>query len=539
MPNVHEIIRDHVTLSITCVDRLYVNGYLPSLQTPGQLCYFLREHLGNPIPSPALFEPMRERLVRGVEVFAEEHDVPLIHFERGQRKDDVAAKYRAKFDAPEGVVFIGVAQEKMYSFRAKKGHGPRGGVQFEFSRQPAFVNHYYFYVQDREWGPAFIKLGSYLPYPVKLCLNGHEWAKQQMRRQRLSFDSLDNGFLSCRQPQRLQQICDRLGPEHVRSFFDRWSHRLPWPLSAHDRATGFEHRLTLWQMEISLTDVFDHPVQGRHFFESLIRDNLDLGRPDRVSLLFPYRTTGRTPPPRHGYRTRVITDGVSPSLHVDHKSSHIKQYFKEDRALRTETTINNAGDFRCPRGLDHFDHLRQIGDNINRRLLEVERMSQGCTLSQNAFDRLQQPLVLANGQRVSALRFGDPRVMAVLQALTSFALVPEGFRNRNIRGQVAALLGIPPEHYTPAKMSYDLRRLRLRGLIARIPGTQRYIVTSYGLKVAFFYSKVYIRILRPGWAALSADQGAADIPRPITSILNKLDAEVHQLCKDSQLRTAA
>lgn len=538
MPNVHEVIRDHVTLSITCVDRLYVNGYIPTLQTPGQLCYFLGEHLRNPIPSPALFPPMRDRFIRAIDEFAERQGIPVVQFERGQRKDNIAAKYRAKFDASEGVVFIGVAQERMRSFKANKGRGPKGGVRFDFSRQPVNVNHYYFYVQDRDWGPAFIKVGSYLPYPIKLCLNGHEWAKQQMRRQRLSFESLDNGFLSCRQPDRLQQICDRLGPQDVQAFFDRWSRRLPWPLSPQDRAANFEHRLTLWQMEISLTHVFDRPVQGRHFFESLIRDNLDLGRPDRVSLLFPVRTTKRTPPPQHGYRTRVITDGVSPSLHVEHRSSHIKQYFKEDRALRTETTINNTWDFRSPKGLDNFLHLREVGDNINRRLLEVERMSQNCALSQEAFHRLQRPLVLDGGQRASALRFGDCRVMAVLHALTSFGLVPEGFRNRDIRSQVAALLGLTQEQYTPGRMSYDLRRLRLRGLIARIPGTQRYIVTTYGLKVAFFYSKVHLRILRPGWAAL-ANNHSADVPRPITSILNKLDAEVDRLCNDAQLRAAA
>jgi hypothetical protein len=538
MPNVQEIIRDHVSLSITCVDRLYINGYLPGLQSSGQLCYFLKEHLGNPIPSPALLAPMHDKFVAAVDDFAARHNIPVVQFQRGQRKDDIAAKFRANFHASEGVVFIGIAQEKMRSFKAKKSRGPKGGVRFDFSRQPVFVNHYYFYVQDRDWGPAFLKVGTYLPYPVKLCLNGHEWAKQQMRHQRLAFESLDNGFLSCPQPDRLQEICNQLGPQHVQAFFNRWSHRLPWPLREYDRAQGFDHRLTLWQMEISLTQVFDQPVQGRHFFESLIRDNLDLGRPDRVSLLFPVRTTSRTPPPAHGYRTRVITDGVNPSLHVEHRSSHIKQYFKEDRALRTETTINDAADFRCAKGLDNFLHLREIGDNINRRLLEVERMSQSCALSQDALNRLHRPLLLADGQRVSALRFADPRIMAVLHALTSFALVAEGFRNRNLRDKVAALLGVSLEQYTTAKMTYDLRRLRLRGLIARIPGTQRYIVTSYGLKVAFFYSKVYIRILRPGWAAL-ADDNRADIPRPIGAILNKLDHEVDHLCDDAQLRAAA
>lgn len=91
-------------------------------------------------------------------------------------------------------------------------------------------------------------------------------------------------------------------------------------------------------------------MQGRHFFEAVIRENLDLGRPDRVRLLFPLRLTRATPPPAFGYRTRVITDGVQLSLHVEYKSSHVKQYFKEQHALRTETTINNPMDFYVRKG---------------------------------------------------------------------------------------------------------------------------------------------------------------------------------------------
>ena len=324
MPNLHIILRDHVSLSVTCLDRLYVNGYVPTLQTSGQLCYFLKEHLGNPIPSPALFGPLRDRFVRDIERFAKRNEVPVVHFERGERKDDVAAERRKKFDRREGVVFIGVAQERAMSFKANKSFGPLGGVHFNFTRQPVAVNHYYFYVQDAEWGPAFIKVGSYLPFPVKLCLNGHEWAKQRLRRERVGFESLDNGFLSCQRPERLQEVCDALGSADVQSFFDRWSARLPWPLTPADIEAGFRHRLSLWQVEVSLTQVFDRPVQGRHFFEEVIRDNLDLGRPNRVSLLFPTRTTRRTPPPPHGYRTRVITSGVNPSLHVEYKRSHLK-----------------------------------------------------------------------------------------------------------------------------------------------------------------------------------------------------------------------
>jgi hypothetical protein len=180
-PNIATIIRQHVSLEVRCIDRLYLHGYVPNLQTSGGLCYFLRNHLGNPIPSPALFRPLHDRFVNAVDAFAERHRIPIIRFDPKQRKDDVVAEFRARFTARDGVVVIGIAQEKMRSFKAQKCRGAGQGM-FDFSRQWVAVNHYYFYLQDREWGPGFIKIGTYMPYPIKLCLNGHEWVKQQLRR---------------------------------------------------------------------------------------------------------------------------------------------------------------------------------------------------------------------------------------------------------------------------------------------------------------------------------------------------------------------
>jgi hypothetical protein len=225
----------------------------------------------------------------------------------------------------------------------------------------------------------------------------------------------------------------------------------------------------------------------------------------------------------------VITDGVQPSLHIEYKHSHVKQYFKEHHALRTETTINNPNDFYVNKGIANLSHLRDLGQQINRKLLEAERVSQQCVLSQDALDRLQSPTVEA-GQRVSALRFGDPRVMAILQAIAGFTHLPGGFRNRDLRPQVEALLGRP---YTRAQMTYDLRRLRLKGVIHRIPKTHRYTATTYGLKVAFFYSKLYLRILRPQWNALLPESD--HLPRPLRTALDQLDAEIRKLHEEAAL----
>jgi len=536
LPTVHELLQDHVTLSVSCVDRLYINGYLPKMQRSGQLAYFLGQHLGGRIPSLAQLKPIHDRFVASVGAFAQRQGTCKMPFERGQRKDDIAAAHHRRFQADEGVVLIGTAQERCSSFKSHKRSTPRGSVIFDFHREPVYVNHYYFYVQDAQWGPGFLKIGSYAPYPVKLCLNGHEWAKQQLRHEGIGFESLDNGFLSCEDPERLQQLCDQLGSSDVQAFFDRWSRRLPWPLSEEDRAAGYEHRLTIWQMEFSLTQIFDRPLRGREFFEQVIRENLDLGRPDRVDLVFPRRITRRTPAPRFGYRTRVITQGVNPSLHIYYKSSHLKQYFKEGRGLRGELTINNPLDFGINKGLENFDRLTALGRQVNRKLQEVETLSQHCSFSDRGLDRLHKPTVVGH-QRASAMRFGDPRVMALLQALCAFFHIPHGFRHRDLRPRVAQLLGRSLEQYTPGQMTYDLRRLRLKGIISRIAKTHRYVVTTYGLKVALFFSKVYLRILRPGWCVLA--ETTHNFGQPLRRAFDRIQAEMDRLCRDARLEPAA
>ena len=530
MPTIHELIRDHVTLEVECLDRLYLNGYVPELQMPGQLVSFLVHHRGNPVPSPALLGQMTERFRQAVEAFAEAHGIPIIRFERGQRKEDVAAAHRARFGAREGVVFIGIAQEKAQSFKAVT-HRKGCFRSFEYSRQTVCVNHYYFYLQDADFGPAFIKIGSYAPFPIKVCLNGHEWVKCQLRQRGIAFESLDNGFLSCENPSALQATCDALGPEQIEAFFQKWMERLPFPLTPEDRAAGYRHRLSIWQVETSLTHVFSRPVKGREFFEEVIRENLDLGRPDRMQLLFDRRITRATP---GRFRTRVIQAGVQPSLHVEYKTSHIKQYFKEDRALRTETTINDPGDFGVNKGLRNLTHLQTVARHINRRLLDVQRVSQNCALSQEGIERVVRPTVTDDGQRAPGLPVGDLRVMALFAALTLFVHLPDGFSNRSLRAPVAQLLGPSLCPYSAAQMTYDLRRLRLKGLIARREGTHRYFLTPYGWRVALLFTRINARVLRPAWAALAPDDG---IPRPLRQALDRVDSQIDRIIQAAQLIT--
>src|SRR6478609_5806834 len=219
---VNDVLDGHVSLDVECLDRIYLNGYVPNLQVGGQVVSFLTAHLGYPIPSPAIMEKIGTAFRRAVASFAE-----------ADRR----------------------------------------------------VTCYYFYLWDDDFGPAFVKVCAYFPYPMKIWVNGHEWAKRQATKTGIGFTELSNGFATCSDPVGLQAICDRLGPGVIRVFAERWWSILPLPLTEHDRAAGYWWELSMRQVETSRTLVFDEPRHARGFFEALVTDNLDIGRPELIELI--------------------------------------------------------------------------------------------------------------------------------------------------------------------------------------------------------------------------------------------------------------
>ena len=519
--SVADVLQDHLTLEMEGIDRMYLNAVVPVLQTAGGIAWFFRTCRGYRFASSALMAPMTRAFVSAIEDFAHTAGIEVVLFAKRQRKEEIAAQYLARFRGEEGILFIGKAQEKAAVFRTQRRRNPQTGVTYAWLvRSTAIVNYYYVYAVDRDFGPFFLKFCSYFPYNAKLCLNGHEYLKRQLDRRGIRYEALDNGLLSCEAPDTLQRICDHLSAQKIDALFRKWLRRLPHPFPASDRAAGIRYRLSILQAEFALTQVLDRPVSGRRFFEEVIRENLDIGRPDQVQLIFqrtirkgPFATPGR-------FRTRVITEGVIPSLHVDYKATRIKQYHKEGRALRTETTINNTYDFKIGRGLHNLPALREVGSRANRRLLDVQRITHDVMVAEETFQTLQRPCVVAS-QRASALRFGDQRVHALLHALVLFRLLPNGFSNAVLRRHLQALAHHP---VSANSMTYDLRRLRLHGFIERLPGTHRYRVTDRGLRLALFFTRTYARLLRPGIGLTLP--AAAKIDSSLRTAFEQLETEI-------------
>jgi len=497
--SVADVLAEHVSFELECIDRMYCNVYQPRLQHVGGVVGYVRHHLGLPVPSTVPLGAISDRFIKQVHAFAATHQVPWVDFVKGQRKDDVMHDQLAVFEASgrtEGVLFVGRAQEKTTVFRTEKRRNATGHSYPWIVQTTGMVNHFYFYCVDADFGPFFLKFCSYFPYTAKLCFNGHHWAQRQAAKAGIGFTAMDNAFAAVDDPAAVQAICDRFGPGHIQALLDKWLGRLPDPFTPDDRADGFDYQISILQAEFSLTQMLDAPVTGRVFFEHVIRDNLDIGRADQIGLIFnPRIHHGRKRSTPSRFRTRVITDGVTPSLHAEYKHTTVKQYHKEGRALRTETTINNPGDFRLRKGLVNLSALRKIGFSANRRLLGVQRLDHDPIAGTAALHEVTDPVLTAHGSRVPGLPIGKPRSHALFSALLTFRTQLDGFTNRDLRQLTGQLRGIDPDTISAGQATYDLRRLRTHHLIEKIPHSHRYRVTDTGLRTAMLLTRVHDRYL--------------------------------------------
>ncbi len=528
MADYSTLLRDHVTLTCRSVDRIFLQAYVPKLQTVGWVCQFLRWQRGYPIPSSSAFGKIGDGYVRAVHRFAEANDIPVIHFGKGDNKESIARPLidAAAVQGGQGrVVLIGIAQEKTPVWRSWKARGQEHAAHphMEWGRQMAFVNHFYYYLWDPDWGGAFWKTNGYAPYPIWIWLNGHTWAQRQCDKAGIGYTALDNGFASCTDPARLQRICDRLGPGAVKAFFWRWLRRLPSPFTTADLRAGYTYELAFRQFEISDTRVFDRPAAGRAFFEGVIRDHLDIGRPSQVALTFDRRINIRTP---GTFRTKVITKGVDPQLVCYYKASRLKQYFKKGRALRTETVIGDTRDFGVGRRVNaaNWQALRAVGEQANQRLCDAQAADAQPAPDVVTLNQVTRPSLTNDGQRTPALRFGDPRVTALMSAIVGFGHLVAGFDNRTLTSLMAGLLD---NGYTNRQATYDLRRLRRKQLIQRLPHSNRYQLTALGRRVAVLFTKAYGRVLAPGLTATDPTLPADLAKRhPLATAWRTLDREL-------------
>lgn len=500
-----QVLSGHVTLEIRCIDRILLTFRQPRLQYGKGIHGFFCHHRGNQFVSSALMLPMTEAFAADIHHYIAARGLDLVRFAKGESKDQIAKGYLAGRNGGEQILFAGVAQEKTRIWRTRQRTGKTTGRPYPWlCQEQAMVNHWYFYGFDADFGPFYIKFCGYFPFTGQIYLNGHEYAMRQCAKAGIAFTALDNAFGSTADPAAVQRICDGLTDQEIYRFAGKWLARLPHPFTPADEQADYRWQLSVQQVEFSTTMALDRPVSGRIFFEQLIRDNIDIGRPDKVNIVFGrlIRLRGKNPTPG-SFRTQVITSGVCPYLYLYYKKTQARQYLKEGRALRTETTINQPRDFKIGKELTNLAALAEVGYTANRRLLDAECISHDPAAGAAALDALTSPVISPACTYIPGMRFTSHRVQALLSACCALALRPAGFTSRDLRHYLAPQLGKTAEDMTSGQISYDLRRLRAHQIIQRIPHSRSYQVTPEGLSIALFLTRVTQRFLIPGLAQLT------------------------------------
>src|SRR5260370_10086728 len=204
-----DVVTDHVVLELEAIERMYLNVYVPHLQTAGAVVGYLRVQHGQRFASTTAVAPMTEAFVRNIEQFVSDEGVDLVAFAKGQRKDDVTQKYLRRFRKSEGVLYVGKAQERARVMRTQRRPSPTTGATYPWIvESTAMVNHNYFYFVDEYFGPFFLKFSSYFPSHTTPCINGHENLKRQLAKRGVKFAPPANAIKPFAAPARVQPCAD-------------------------------------------------------------------------------------------------------------------------------------------------------------------------------------------------------------------------------------------------------------------------------------------------------------------------------------------
>jgi hypothetical protein len=526
-----------VAFTYRSIDRLILNAYIPTLQTPGAVAWFLLTVCGKPILSPVVFKALTDRFVVQVQALARAHRIPVLRATGRTGLGEVAqqALRRAARVPRWGIVAIVVHQESARVFASHHAGGRR--THFAVREERRLVNHYYFYWRDPEYGDGFVRISSYLPFSTRIWLNAHGYPAAQLRRRGLAFQTADNRLLAVADPLVLQRIADQFDARLVERIARRWLAWVPDPLTPGERAAGYRPRLSICQAEFSENLVFHRTQVLNRVDEELLRDHLHLGRPDLLKVVFDRQIRKNTP---SVFRTHVLRHGVVSCLKVFYKKSWLKEYNKGGRLLRLEVCVNNPRDFRIRKSLVHLDDLGTIAYHAITLFQKAQVVALATALDRSTFERLVTPSAYG-GQRVAGLRFGAPRVMRALEALGCAGLTFTAFSQADLRAVLVDRLGANPAECTPARLGYDLTKLRGKGLVRKAPGRNLYTLTDLGYRVALYFTKLHQRLLSPALDTLdpAVHPALAASQHRLDRALAQLNVHFDHLAEVCGLRLAA
>jgi hypothetical protein len=493
--------RESIRFQYSCFDRILFNAIIQPLQKPPVIVGWLDQFRKVPSITRKYFRQVSEEYHRWVEDRAKRDKVKVVEPPKGVRREELVEPFYRRLGDDLGIAVILKSREQSrvaVSYATKTG-----GNRIEV--YPRFVWQYYFYLQDLDFGKMFVRICPYFPFNARVCINGHEWLARRMKEEDISFRQQGNAFLTCSDPERLQNLSERFSARNITACAHRWLAQLvPFFTDFERRKGGCGHRLFVSQVEYCTNLVFRRRVRLDRMAERLLDLNRTIGRPDKLATLFGRRITKRY---RGGLKTQIADYHLgNPVIRSDYKRGSVKQYVRDHLMLRTETTSYQTRDLGVAKSVEHLGDLRRAMRSVNERYLDVQQDVLETYVDRGEMNRLRQPSLSAAGRRTPGLKIDDPRLLALMQALTRFSHLAQGdtFRTRDLHEPTADALGQTTQTYKLSQLRYDLAKLRAKGLVEKVKGTQTYHLTHQGFRICVLFLKLFHRIYAPLTSALLA-----------------------------------
>lgn len=517
-----------------CADRVVVRGYFPmGLTSGGMLIWWERLHPGQEISESGL-RAMAGDFARRVHAFARQNGIPLEHCEIGDRtKHARAAKARPQDPNFRGIFQIMVTRAPALVWRVWKNK--QGKVMVRRNRSWPLVNHYHFHIIDPEWGHLTIRISGHPPFNIQVNVNGHEWVQLQARRKGVLAIKEENCFVGGSDVDSLSALADQLdhaeGLAQLSDLIDRWVYTacLCFGLTlSQQEQSGFHYRYSCSQIEYSRNLLFKSGRRLDQVYQGLIeRTRLLLDVP-RLKTIFGRRHRPHTKPSKGRRLERVLErstyDLTVFKLHFGKLT--LKMYDKGDRVLRIEVVVANTEELRCGKELCRLPGMLAQLEAIIVRFLAIVQSAHLTFLDDGTLERLVRPSKRGS-KRLAGINLDNPRMQAVSQALLALSAAPPGFTARQLSERVHHQQGRKLPKYTPRKAAYDLRKLRAKAIVARIPKTRRYRLKKPGIRTLAGLYILREKVIKPVLTgACHPHPGRPKNLAPIDAHYSKLQTEM-------------
>jgi hypothetical protein len=489
-----------IRFQYSCFDRMLLNAVVQPMQQPAMIVGFLDKCRQVPSITKDYFRDVSDDYHRFVARLAAEQHIPIVQPPKGVRREDWVEPFYQRLGSRFGIAVILKSRENARI--AVSYATATGGNRIEILTR--FIWQYYFYLRDQEWGRMFVRVSTYFPFNARVCVNQHEWLARQLQREGIFFRKAANAFVQCSDPERLQRLAESLTPSELEVPIQRWLRELvPFYTNSNpNRLTDFVYRLFISQVEYCTNLVFKDRAAVDRMAERLLDLNRCIGRPDKLSTIFGYRITKRY---RGELKTQIADHHLgNPVIRSEYKDSSIKQYVRDDRLFRTEATSYNTYDLGIGKSIRNLPQLRRAMYGVNDRYLAIQQDVLETYVDRGQLARLRRPTITPSGRRTPGLKLDDPRLLALMQALTCFAHVARGgrFRTRDLHQRAAEGLGLTTATYRLGQLRYDLAKLRAKHLVVKVPKTQTYHLTAQGLRICVLFLKLAQRVYAPFAAAV-------------------------------------